>query len=72
MAHPLLQPFLRWASRLRHPTLFKLTALVFAIDVMVPDLLPFADEILLGLATLLLANWKNRRTIVDAEPPKRP
>lgn len=72
MAYPLLQPFLRWASRLRHPTLFKLTAAVFVIDMLVPDLLPFADEVLLGLATMLLANWKGRRAAApQVEPPRR-
>ncbi|HZH43115.1 MAG TPA: DUF6116 family protein [Lysobacter sp.] len=69
MPHPLLQPLLRWAGGLRHPTLFKLTALVFVLDLFIPDLLPFADEILLGLGTLLLANWKNRRTLPPAPRP---
>lgn len=55
-----LAPFLRWAGRLRHPTLFKLTAAAFAVNLLVPDMIPFIDEILLGLGTLLLANWKER------------
>lgn len=58
----LLAPFLRWAGRLRHPTLFKLTAAAFALSVVLsPDPIPFLDEIVLGLATLLFANWKDRR-----------
>lgn len=57
----LLTPFLRWAGRLRHPTLFAITAALFGLDVLVPDVIPFADELLLGLGTLLLANWKDRR-----------
>lgn len=60
MANPMLLPLLNWARKLRYPTLFKVTALVFAIDVFVPDVIPFVDEILLGLGTLLLANLKNR------------
>lgn len=60
MKHLLLAPFLRWAGRLRHPTLFAITAGLFALDLLVPDFIPLADEILLGLATLLLANWKDR------------
>jgi hypothetical protein len=64
----LLAPFLRWAGRLRHPTLFKLTAGLFALSVVVsPDPIPFLDEIVLGLATLLLANWKGRA----GPPPAR-
>jgi hypothetical protein len=28
--------------------------------VLIPDLIPFADELVLGLATLMLANLKRR------------
>lgn len=66
MANPLLLPLLNWARKLRYPTLFKLTAVAFAISVLWPfDPIPFIDEIVLGLGTLLLANWKQR----DAPAP---
>lgn len=65
MPNPLLAPLLAWARRLRHPTLFKITALLFAVNLVVPDAIPLIDEILLGLGTLLLANWKNRNAPVD-------
>jgi hypothetical protein len=62
MPNPLLLPFFNWARRLRHPTLFKLTAAAFAVSVLWPfDPIPFIDEIVLGLGTLLLANWKSRK-----------
>ena len=48
-------------SQLRFPYLFLLTAAVFFLDVLVPDLVPFADEILLGLGTLLLSRLKKNR-----------
>lgn len=67
MANPMLLPLLGWARKLRYPTLFKITALVFAVDVFVPDMIPFVDEILLGLGTLLLANLKDRKG-ADREP----
>lgn len=67
MANPMLLPLLTWARKLRYPTLFKLTALVFAVNLFVPDMIPFVDEILLGLGTLLLANLKDRNT-----PAKEP
>lgn len=65
MANPLLLPLLAWARRLKYPTLFKVTAALFVLSVLVPDPIPLVDEIVLGLATLALANWKNRnaRTI---------
>ena len=67
MPNPILLPLLGWARRLRYPTLFKLTALVFVVNVFVPDVIPFVDEILLGLGTLLLANLKDRDT--SGNPP---
>ena len=66
MARLLVLPLLRWARRLRYPTLFKVTALLFAITLVLPDPVPFIDEILLGLGTLLLANWKSRKPPIDA------
>ena len=73
MANPLLLPLLNWARKLRYPTLFKLTAALFAISVLLPpgvDPIPFLDEILFGLGTLLLANWKSRKPADDA--PEKP
>lgn len=61
MANPLLAPVMRWFGRLRFPYLFLLTAGLFVVDALVPDLIPFIDELLLGLGTLLLANVKNRK-----------
>lgn len=66
MANPLLLPLLNWARGLRYPVLFKLTALAFAVSVLLPDPIPFIDEIVLGLGTLLLANWKRRKESPDA------
>lgn len=63
MANPLMLPLLNWARKLRYPALFKLTAAAFAISLLWPfDPIPFIDEIVLGLGTLLLANWKTRKT----------
>lgn len=36
MANPLLLPVLEWARRLRYPTLFKLTAGLFALTLFIP------------------------------------
>ena len=58
MANPLLAPVLGFLGKLSYPRLFTLSAILFAIDLVVPDFIPFADELLLGLGTLLLANWK--------------
>ena len=47
-----------FASRLRFPTLFALAVILFAFDLVLPDALPFVDELLLGLAALALARWR--------------
>ena len=44
----------RFAARLRFPQLFAFTVALFLLDLLIPDLIPFTDEILLGLAALLL------------------
>ena len=61
----------RFAGRLRFPQLFMLTASLFLVDLVVPDLFPFVDELLLGLATLLFANWKKEKPELDHKPPMK-
>ncbi len=70
MGNPMLLPLIGWARRLRYPTLFKLTAALFAITLVVPDPVPFVDELLFGLGTLLLANWKARPSVRQPLEPR--
>ena len=56
---------LAFARRLRFPQLFLLVAALFLADLIVPDAIPFIDEILLGLATLLFGSWKQSRESLD-------
>jgi hypothetical protein len=46
---------------LRFPGLFLLFAALFGIDLFVPDVIPFADEVGLALLTLLFGLWRSRR-----------
>lgn len=75
MSNPLMGPVGVFLSRLKHPTLFKLAAAVFVLDLLTPDLIPFltfglpVDEILMALVTLGLASWKSNRSV---DPPKDP
>jgi len=67
MTNPLVIPLLGWLRRLSYPRLFVLTAVLFAASLLIPDPLPFVDELLLGLVTLLLAGRKRSPRV--SEPP---
>lgn len=56
-----------FASKLRFPQLFLLTGAVFVLNLLVPDPLPFVDEILLGLVTALLGSLRRRGTPEDRD-----
>lgn len=59
MPHPITAPLVAWLSRLRHPTLFKITVVLLLVSWLWPfDPIPFLDEIATALATLVLANWR--------------
>jgi hypothetical protein len=51
---------LRWASRLRFPYLFAITVLLFIVNLFVPDAIPMADELVMGLVALLLGSLRKR------------
>ena len=51
---------LGYLETLRFPWLVLVTAGLFVLDLLVPDVLPFADEILLALVTAMLARVKRR------------
>ena len=63
MRPALLLPLQRWLARLRHPQLFALVGALFLVDLVVPDMVPFVDEILLLAGTVLLGRWKRRRDL---------
>ncbi len=59
----------RFASRLKYPQLFFVTLTLFLLDLIIPDLFPFVDEILLGLLTVLLGSWADDRGRNDVRKP---
>jgi hypothetical protein len=70
MPSPAAGAVLAAASRLRFPMLFKVTLALFVLDLLVPDLIPLADELLLGLAALLLGNLRTYTPESVAKPGK--
>lgn len=62
--------FTRWASGLRFPTLLAVIGSLFALDLIIPDLIPFVDEILLGLLTVLLSMIRRKQPASMPEEPE--
>lgn len=50
-----------FANRLKFKNLFFLILFLFIADLLVPDMIPMIDEIILGLLAILLANWKKAK-----------
>ncbi len=72
--HPIVALVMRFASRLRFPQLFLLAAALFLLDLLVPDLVPFVDEVLLGIGTILLGTMRKEEEAsapADRAPPPR-
>jgi hypothetical protein len=63
--------FVARLARLRFPVLFVIAAGLFLLDLVVPDLIPFIDEVLLGLAAALLASWRVRRVPAGEDAAKQ-
>jgi hypothetical protein len=62
-------------ARLRRPVLFAVVAVLFVIDIAVPDAIPFLDEILLGVGAALLSTWRHKHepeAPAEAPPPLPP
>lgn len=53
--------FVDYVASLRFPWLLGITLAVFVVNLFVPDCLPFADEIVLGLTAAVLAALRKGR-----------
>jgi hypothetical protein len=62
---------MRYASGLRFPRLLAVTAALFVLDLLIPDAVPFVDEIMLGLISLLLASLKKRSSEISRKDESR-
>ena len=52
-------------ERRRFPTLMLLGAVLFIVNLLVPDPIPFADEILMLIATVLIGSVRSKK-----QPPE--
>jgi len=67
MRSPLVALLTSFFARLRYPYMFAIVASLFLVDMLIPDLLPLADEILLAVVTVLLASRKVEREPAPAD-----
>jgi len=69
----MIEMFLKNANQLRFRNLFFMVIGLFFVDLLLPDFIPFIDEIILGLLAIILANWKKERnkdtegTVIEGE-----
>jgi hypothetical protein len=65
---------LSYTESLRFPWLVLVTGVLFAVDLLIPDVIPFVDELLLGLLLALLSRMRKPRkpapAAVEAGTPK--
>lgn len=52
---------LGFAQGLRFPYLFLLLLGLLVVNLLLPDPVPFIDELILAVATLLFSAWKRRK-----------
>ncbi len=68
----LIPLLLNYSRRLKFRNLFLLVIGLFVLDLVIPDFIPFLDEILLGLLTIILTRWKKKdvsrnNTLIESE-----
>jgi len=66
--NPLSVPLIAWLSRLSYPRIFMVTAVLFGVNLLIPDPILLIDEVLLGLATVVLAKRKRAPKPGDGAP----
>jgi len=61
----------RVLGRLRFPQLFAVLAGLLLLDLLVPDPIPFIDEMILAVFTLLVGMWREREPDSPEKPPEK-
>ena len=55
-------PLMDFVNRLRFKNLFILITVLLIIDILIPDMIPMLDEIILGIIAVILGNLKKKTT----------
>lgn len=67
--HRLLGPLKRFLERRRFRTLFMILAGLFLADLFIPDPLPFIDELVLLVGTVLVGSFRKPKPDVSTPSP---
>lgn len=63
----------RFLERRRFPTLMLLGAALFVANLLIPDIIPFVDEILMLIATVAIGSVRSKKTSPkDPEQQQKP
>jgi hypothetical protein len=62
----------RLTAGMRFPTLFLIVGGLFLLNLVVPDLIPFYDEILMAMLTVLIASIRKRGRTIDQSAADQP
>ena len=65
MAGPIGTLITRLTAGMRFPTLFLIVGGLFLVNLVVPDVIPFYDEILMAILTVLIASVRKRGRTID-------
>lgn len=58
-----IQLLLNYCNKLKFKNLFILISVLFVVNLILPDFIPFIDEIILGLMAIILANIKQDKKL---------
>jgi len=65
-----VKKILSYVEGLRFPWLVLLTAIVFVANLLIPDPLPFVDELLMGLLMVALGRLRKPRSAIASDDQK--
>ena len=65
MAGPIGNVITRLTAGMRFPTMFLIVGGLFLVNLVVPDLIPFYDEILMAMITVLIASIRKPGHTLD-------
>ena len=64
-----LAPIRRFLENRRFPTLLMIAAALLGLNMAIPDVLPFVDEILMLIATLLIGSLRKKKEQAQSDSP---